>query len=126
MPTEQNYYIECGRATTVGNSDALGRQRRSVLTFAQESRQNRMDVNQINAYLERAREITGDRSRAEIDYDNAVVANLRAGMDIKRSIAAANQKYPTEALRPGPEDWADPDGYRIVLQQAEWSNVEKL
>jgi hypothetical protein len=89
------------------HADALARRRRSVLTFAQESRQNRMDVNQINAYLERAREIIGDRSRAEIDYDNAVVANLRAGIDIKRSIAAANQKYPTEALRPGPEDRAD-------------------
>jgi hypothetical protein len=66
-----------------------------------------MDVNQINAYLERAREIIGDRSQAEIDYDNAVVAHFSTGMDIKRAIAAANQKYPKEALRPDPDDWAD-------------------
>jgi len=66
-----------------------------------------MDVNQINAYLERAREIIGDRSQGEIEYDNAVVAHLSADMDIKRAIAAANQKYPEEALRPDPDDWAD-------------------
>jgi hypothetical protein len=66
-----------------------------------------MDVNQINAYLERAREIIGDRSQAEVDYDNAVVAHLSTGMDIKRAIAAANRKYPEEALRPEPEHWAD-------------------
>ena len=66
-----------------------------------------MDVNQINAYLERAREIIGDRSQGEIEYDNAVVAHLSTGMDIRRAIAAANQKYPEEALRPDPDDWAD-------------------
>ena len=60
-----------------------------------------------NAYFQRAREIIGDRSQAEIDYDNAVVAYLRTGMDIKRAIAAANQKYPKEALRPNADDWAD-------------------
>jgi hypothetical protein len=38
-----------------------------------------MDVNQINAYLTSAREIIGDRSQAEIEYDNAVVANLNTG-----------------------------------------------
>jgi hypothetical protein len=43
-----------------------------------------MNVNEINAYLQRAREIIGDRTQAEIDYDNAVVAYLSAGMDIKR------------------------------------------
>jgi len=66
-----------------------------------------MNANQINAYLERAREIIGDRSQAEIDYDNAVVAHLSSGMDIKSAIAAANRKYPDEALRPGAGDWAD-------------------
>ena len=55
-----------------------------------------MNANQINAYLERAREIIGDRSQAEIDYDNAVVASLSGGMDIKGAIASANRKYPDE------------------------------
>ncbi len=66
-----------------------------------------MNANQINAYLERAREIIGDRSQAEIDYDNAVVAHLSSGMDIKSAIAAANRKYPNEALTPGAGDWPD-------------------
>ncbi len=60
-----------------------------------------------NAYLQRAREIIGDRSQAEIDYDNSVVAHLSTGMDIKRAIAAANERHPKEALQPGPDDWAD-------------------
>jgi hypothetical protein len=66
-----------------------------------------MKINLINSYLERAREIIGDRSPAEIDYDNAVVAHLSAGMDIKRTIAAANKQYPEEALRPNADDWTD-------------------
>ena len=76
-----------------------------------------MNVDQINAYLERAREIIGDRSRGEIDYDNAVVAHLSAGMDIKRAIAAANQKYPHEALRPDPDDWADLDARYEYIEE---------
>jgi len=60
-----------------------------------------------NAYFQRAREIIGDRSQAEIDYDNSVVAHLSTGMDIKRAIAAANERHPKEALQPGPDDWAD-------------------
>jgi len=43
-----------------------------------------MDVNQINAYLDRAREIIGDRSSHEIEYDDAVVAHLSAvGLDFQ-------------------------------------------
>ncbi len=66
-----------------------------------------MDVNQINAYLQRAREIIGERSPGEIEYDNAVVANLSAGMSIKKAIAAANRQYPEEALKPQPDHWDD-------------------
>jgi hypothetical protein len=66
-----------------------------------------MNANQFKAYLERAREIIGDRSQAEMDYDNAVVAHLSSGMDIQSAIAAANRKYPDEALRPGADQWAD-------------------
>jgi hypothetical protein len=68
-----------------------------------------MTGNQIKAYLERAREIIGDRSQAEIAYDDAVVAHLSSGMDIKSAIAAANQEYPDEALLPGAGHWADLD-----------------
>jgi hypothetical protein len=66
-----------------------------------------MNVNEINAYLQRAHEIIGDRSKGEVDYDNAVVAHLSTGKDIKRAIRAANQEYPEEALQPGAGDWPD-------------------
>ena len=66
-----------------------------------------MDVNQINAYLTSAREIIGDRSQAEIEYDNAVVAHLNTGMVIKRAIGAANQQYPEESLKPEADHWDD-------------------
>ena len=68
-----------------------------------------MTANQIKAYLKRAREIIGDRSPAEIDYDNAVVTHLSSGMDIQSAMAAANRMYPNEALSPGAGDWADMD-----------------
>ena len=66
-----------------------------------------MNVDDINAYLQRAQEIIGDRSPAEIEYDDSVVGHLSRGMDIKRAIRAANQEHPDEALKPGSDDWAD-------------------
>jgi hypothetical protein len=65
-----------------------------------------MNANEINAYLQRAREIIGDRSQTEIDYDNFVVAHFSKGKDIKKAIQAANQEHPKEALAPGPNQWA--------------------
>jgi hypothetical protein len=66
-----------------------------------------MNVDEINAYLQRAQEILGERSRSEIDYDNSVVAHLDKGMDIKRAIRAANKQHPEEALKPLREQWPD-------------------
>jgi len=66
-----------------------------------------MNVDQINAYLTNAREIIGDRSQAEMEYDNAVVANLGTGMDIKHAIGAANLQYPKESLKPNADHWTD-------------------
>lgn len=66
-----------------------------------------MDVNQINSYLERAREIIGDRSTDEAAYDDTVVGHMSRGMDIKRAIQAANREHPKEALRPNIADWTD-------------------
>ncbi|MCX6924593.1 MAG: hypothetical protein NT154_15465 [Verrucomicrobia bacterium] len=63
--------------------------------------------NLLNAYLERAREIIGERSQAEIGYDNAVVAHLSMGKDIKSAIRAANQEHPEEALKPDADHWPD-------------------
>jgi hypothetical protein len=80
----------------------------------------RMNVNDINGYLQQAREIIGDRSESEIAYDDSVVAHLGRGMDIKRAIRAANQEHPEEALTPGPEHWADLAArYDYISQQGD-------
>ncbi len=71
------------------------------------SGQNCMNINQINAYLEGAREIMGERSQTEIAYDDAVVAHLSTGIGIKKAITAANHEYPSEALRPNDDQWDD-------------------
>jgi hypothetical protein len=60
-----------------------------------------------NAYLKRAREIIGDRTPAEIEYDNTVIVCLARGMDIQRAIDAANREHPDEALKPEPDQWTD-------------------
>ncbi len=64
-------------------------------------------MNEINAYLQRAREIIGERSPSEIAYDDAVLCHLGAGMDIRRAVQAANRDHPAEALEPRPEHWDD-------------------
>ncbi len=66
-----------------------------------------MNVNDINAYLERAQEIIGERSPTEIAYDNCVLAHLSRGEDIRGAIRAGNREHPAEALEPAPGDWGD-------------------
>jgi hypothetical protein len=66
-----------------------------------------VNIDQINAYLEHAREIIGTRTREEIDYDEAVISHLNTGMNIKKSIASANQRHPSEAIKPNAEHWGD-------------------
>ena len=46
----------------------------------------------IEQYLSRSQEIIGDRSRAEIRYDNEVIRWLRKGREIKKAIKKANKK----------------------------------
>jgi hypothetical protein len=66
-----------------------------------------MNADHINTYLAKAREIIGDRSQDEIEYDNAVVAHLGTGVDIKHAIRAANLKYPKKSLKPNSDHWTD-------------------
>ena len=74
----------------------------------------------INDYLKRAREIIGNRTAAEIEYDNTVIACLARGMDIQGAIAAANREHPDEALRPKPNQWEDVAArYEYLLQHNE-------
>lgn len=61
----------------------------------------------MNAYLKRARQIIGNRTPAETEYDNTVLACLAGGTDIQSAIAAANREHPDEALKPEPDQWVD-------------------
>ena len=53
----------------------------------------------MKEYLQRAKEIIGDRSQAEIVYDDEVLRGLRSGKDVAAAIIQANEKYPDEALQ---------------------------
>jgi hypothetical protein len=76
-----------------------------------------MDAPLINAYLAQAREILGDRTDTEIEYDNAVVASLAKGMSIKSAVDTANREHPDEALKPDPAQWEDLAArYDYILQ----------
>jgi hypothetical protein len=52
----------------------------------------------IDQYLDRARDIIGDRSADEKKYDAEVLKWLRKGRDIKKAIRKANRMFPKEAL----------------------------
>lgn len=52
----------------------------------------------LKLHLARAREIIGERTPAEVAYDDAVVAGLEMGFSIETSLVNAGQKHPFEAL----------------------------
>jgi hypothetical protein len=52
----------------------------------------------LKHYLERSSEIIGERTPDEEKYDKEVIRWLRKGKPIKKAIAKANQKDPSEAL----------------------------
>jgi hypothetical protein len=65
----------------------------------------------IEKYLSRSQEIIGDRTRAEIRYDNEVVRWICKGKDIKKAINKANKKFPNEALKLDGRDINDVASY---------------
>jgi hypothetical protein len=73
----------------------------------------------IEQYLSRSQEIIGDRSRAEIRYDNEVIRWLRKGREIKKAIKKANKKYPKEALKLDSTDLNDVASYYDYLLEHE-------
>ena len=69
----------------------------------------------IEKYLSHSQEIIGDRTRAEIRYDNEVVRWLRKGKDLKKAINKANKKYPNDALKLDGSDINDVASYYDYL-----------
>ena len=52
----------------------------------------------IKMYMQRAEQIIGKRTSAEIAHDDEVVACLEMGLTIEAALANAAQKHPSEAL----------------------------
>lgn len=53
----------------------------------------------MKQYLDRSKEIIGDRTASEIAHDNAVVEFLNMGLPIEAALANAGQKHPGEAIK---------------------------
>ena len=80
-------------------------------------RKGNMDI--INQYIARAKEIIGNRTPGEIKYDNEVVRWLRKGKGIKKAIAKANEKFPSETLNLTEETPADVQAHYEYLAEHE-------
>jgi hypothetical protein len=76
-----------------------------------------MDI--INQYIARAREIIGNRTPEEIEYDNEVVRWLQKGEGIRKAIAKANETFPSEALEVTEEVLADVQAHYKYLAEHE-------
>lgn len=55
-------------------------------------------MDSLDGYMRRAKDIIGERSPAEVKYDNEVLRWLKKGKSIKKAIERANQKVPSTAL----------------------------
>ena len=74
----------------------------------------------IEQYLSRSQEIIGNRTQAEIRYDNEVVRWLRKGKNIRKALLKANKKHPGEALKIDDSNIDDiADHYDYLMQHEE-------
>lgn len=82
----------------------------------------------IKTYIERSEEIIGERSVAEEKYDREVIRWMRKGKSIKKAIAKANEKYPTEALLVDDDTLGDVQAHYEYLAQNEviMANLDAL
>ena len=53
----------------------------------------------LKQYLDRAKEIIGERTASEIAHDNAVVDALNSGLPIEAALSLAAKQHPNEALQ---------------------------
>jgi len=53
----------------------------------------------LKQYLDRAKEIIGERTASETAHDNAVVDALNSGLPIEAALSLAAKHHPNEALQ---------------------------
>ena len=82
-------------------------------------------MNFLKQYVDRAKEIVGERTPDEEKYDREVIRWLRRGKSINKAIAKANQKYPNEALQVNNDNLADVEAHYEYLAEHE-AIMEKL
>ena len=82
-----------------------------------------MDI--LKQYTERANEIIGERTPNEEKYDREVIRWIRRGKSVRKAIAKANEKYPTEALQVDNDNMADVQAHYEYLAEHE-AIMEKL
>jgi len=82
-------------------------------------------VDILKQYTERASEIIGERTPDEEKYDREVIRWLRRGKSIKKAIAKANEKYPTETLQINNDNLPDVQAHYEYLAEHD-GIMEKL
>jgi len=82
-------------------------------------------VDILKQYIGRADEIIGERTPDEEKYDREVIRWIRRAKSIRKAIAKASEKYPTEALQIDSDNLADVQAHYEYLADHEAIN-EKL
>ena len=82
-----------------------------------------MDI--LKQYTERASEIIGERTPNEEKYDREVIRWIRRGKNIRKAIAKANEKYPTESLQINNDNFSDVQAHYEYLAEHD-AIMEKL
>ena len=85
----------------------------------------RISVDILKQYTERANEIIGERTPDEEKYDREVIRWIRRGKSISKAIGKANEKYPTEALQIDNDNLADVQAHYEYLAEHD-AIMEKL
>jgi hypothetical protein len=80
-----------------------------------EAKRNSVDI--LKQYTERANEIIGERTPDEEKYDREVIRWIRRGKSIRKAIAKANEKYPTEALQVDNDNLTDVQAHYEYLAE---------
>jgi len=76
-----------------------------------------MDI--LEQYLDRSREIIGDRTPEQEKYDREVIRWLAKGKPIRKSIAKANERFPSAALSVTDDTLADVQAHYDYLAEHE-------
>ena len=79
----------------------------------------------LKQHLELAAEVIRERTPDEEKYDREVIRWIRRGKSMRKAIAKANEKYPTEALQVDNDNLADVQAHYEYLADHEAIN-EKL